>query len=194
MIRKIFHVVMSVILLGSVLMLSGCGGSSSTGMGNTVYLEASGKDGSTFSIYTDLVDTTTTTYFTGSLDYTIKSTVYSGMTGVTPSSVRITEADISYTPLLASDNSTMSPAIPSWIKYPAALVTAGGSTDITMIVVDTPQMRYLDQHTSAVATPNLQYRYIVNVVFKGVEDNTGTSITCPVVAANFYVTKNATIP
>lgn len=177
-----------------LLVLVSCGGTSA-GMGNTVYLEASGKSGSTFSIYTNLVDTSVTPniYSTGTLDYTIKSTKYPGTTNIAASDVRINEAQISYTPLLANDNVTMSPPLPSWIKYPAGIVAAGGTLDLSMIVVDQLAMTYFDKSATPATTVGIQYRYTVNVVFKGIEVTTGKDVVCPAVVANFYVTKNATL-
>lgn len=188
---KAWRILILGMLLVSAMLLSGCGDSSSAALGRTVSVTAYGKDGSSFSVYTDLT-ASLTAYNTASFDYTIKSTAYTGLVGVTASPVSIEYAVISYTPLTATDG-TLSPAIPSWTKYVAANLPAGGTVDITMTVVDDLQMTYLDANLPAVvAAPNsVQYRYIVSVVFKGVEINNGKSITCLPVETNFYVTNNA---
>ena len=192
--KKSFTLIATGLTLIAVTILSGCGDSGSVARANTVYLTASGKDGSTFSIYTDLVNLTNVPpiYNSGSFDYTINSTVYAGSTGIVASSVIITEAQISFVPLVATDGS-MSPALSSWTKYPSGNLPAGGTLDLTMAVVDDLIMTEFDNRAPANVTPNVQYRYKVLVVFKGTEVTTGKAITCSAVETNFYVTRNGTL-
>ncbi|MBV5340703.1 MAG: hypothetical protein J0665_14290 [Deltaproteobacteria bacterium] len=192
MIKTVCRVLVFALLLLTVAMLAGCGDSSSSGQGNTVYLSASGKGGSTFSIYTDLVDITTSSYNSGSLDYTIISTIYTGTTSIAASNVIIKEAQISYKPLIATDDS-IPPVIPSWTKQITGLLAPEGSLDLTMTVVDDLAMTYFDKNAPAVKLPNVEYRYEISVVFIGTEVNTGKSITCPAVVTNLYITNNASL-
>jgi hypothetical protein len=174
----------------SIMLILSCGSSGDGNQGNTVYITADSKNNSTFTISTTAISSTgpPIVYNTGSLDYTISSKIYPNTTGITASAVKITHAEISYTPLMASDGLTMSPAIASWSKgIGPSLVAPGSTTDITLTVVDVPQMIALVKE--AAFNDTIQFRYGLHVRFFGTEINSNTSLVCDPTDNNFYVTK-----
>jgi len=187
--RKAKIFTLALIALSSMSILS-CGSSGGGNQGNTVYITAASKSGSTFTISTTAISSNgpPIVYNTGSLDFTISSKLYPNTTGTFASTVEITQAQISYTPLMASDGLTMSPAIATWSKGVGPTLVAPGSTaDITLTVVDVPQMVALSKEAAFNST--IQFRYGLHVRFIGTETNSNTSLVCDVTNNNFYVTK-----
>jgi hypothetical protein len=179
-----FKSIFVVITFSFFMIIQGCGSSGNNGMGNTVYVTASTKSGSTFTI--DTTARTAGVYNSGALDFTLRSTVYNNPNGIPASAVNITHAEISYKPLLASDLLTLSPPIATWTRAVGpSQIPAGGTSDITIVLVDLPQMTYL---FGLFPDAILQYRYELNVVFIGTEVNSGQSIRCEKTTNNFYVT------
>lgn len=151
------------------IMLAGCGGGTNTdGKGNTVYLTATSKTGTS----TGVATTSATMAADAVFSYTVSSTAY---TGVTPSAAVITGATISFTQLAGPAAVPIAPwHAPLSISLPAA---GSANWDNVPVIFTAPV------YPAAIG----QYQYKASVQFTAKED-TGQSITCNAVDTNIFVT------
>lgn len=186
---KCLRAMYAVFLMIIVGICAGCGGgSSSGGLGNTVYLTPAVKDGAANVVATNTT-TDGVTYTTASFNYTIKSTAYSTNNGVAASDVIINSGVITLEPVSASDGSSTAsmPVVPGWVVSLSTLVPAGGSGNIDNAgVVSTSMMQKIHDG----GTNGVTYNYRVNIVFKGKERNTDLNITCDPVRTTLLATVN----
>ncbi len=163
---KMLHIA---VLLMCGVMLAGCGGGTNTdGKGNTVYLTATSKTGTSTIVYTDSTSMLANAVFS----YTVLSTAY---TGVTPSAAVITGATISFTQLAGPATVPIAPwHAPLSISLPAA-----GSANWENV----PVIYTAPVYPAAIG----QYQYKASVQFTAKED-TGQSIACNAVDTSLFVT------
>jgi len=163
---KMLHIA---VLLMCGVMLAGCGGGTNTdGKGNTVYLTAYSKTGTS----TGVATTSATMAADAVFSYTVLSTAY---TGVTPSAAVITGATISFTQLSGPATVPIAPwHAPLSISLPAA---GSAYWDNVPVISATPV------YPAAIG----QYHYKASVQFTAKED-TGQNITCNPVDTNIFVT------
>ncbi len=178
-------IIFTLLLVGIMsFMLSSCGSQGSgAGEGNTVVISAQTQNGQSTAVFAS-VGSPPFTWDT--LDFTVTSTPYPGVSGIQASPVQITEERISFTPLPDS-NGSPSPPLPSFSLFSSGTLPGGGTLDMNFGIVGPLVKQYLYNNYLTELTNNagLQYSYRVNVVFIGVEINTGTSLSCTAFANAF---------
>jgi hypothetical protein len=184
-------IVFSMLTLSCVALLNGCGGSGAAGLGNTVYITASPKTGtslaafktyssskpfSSTSTFTDVTPSTSTT----TASYTLQSNVYTGMTG---SYVNITGPTLSYTQdISAAGYQTKSVPIAAFPYGITSGLSAGGTVDVenvpvVMANIDAVKANFF---TSDSAILPIKFKYDVAASFTGSEATGGSISTAPV--------------
>ena len=180
------------LLIPMCICIASCGSTGENGVGTTVKVSASIKDGTSISSFFAIG--TPGNFGNGSLSYSIKSDILPHPNGIVSSSVMITTAKISYTPLPDSSGS-ISPALPPFTKAVGLTVSAGGTGAVdNMNVTSSTVIQYLYDNfiappTGLLNVAGMQFNYIVVVEFSGYEINSGASITCDQAVGNMYVTK-----
>lgn len=185
LINQVVILFVMVALLCAAL-LNGCGGSGAVGLGNTVYVTASPKDGAplaAFKEYSTSKPFSSTSTFTdvsssATASYTLTSTVYSGMTG---SYVNIIGPTLTYTQdITTAGYQVKSVPIAALPWGLTSGLTAGGTVDVdnvpvVMSNIDAVKSNYF---TTTSATLPIKFKYDVAASFTGSEA-TGGSITPP---------------
>lgn len=153
---------------------SACGTEGGDGGGNTVYLNASPKKSTSMSLFTHY------TSATGTLSFTINSYPYSGGTAksISPSKVKIINAQISYTPEVYNIGANLiSPPLPAIQRNLTGQVDPGGTLDIDNMIIIEPKVVQTNLNSSSFMSGTLYY-YTVNVRFNGYEIDTNQSVSC----------------
>ncbi len=175
------------VLLGISLAACGSGGGA-TGNGNTVFISAnikSGTTGAVFANFSGVVFKNHSSVLTSAnpMNFTVKSTVYN-VTGTIPNSdVLINNMTFTFTPMNGAP--VFTPSVSS-VPY-SGLITPNGSIDISNV----PILWDIDVQNIKVAAGSSkgQFQYNVGVTFHGVEVNTGQALSAPINVSAFVQIK-----
>ncbi len=174
------------VLLG--LIIAGCGGSGTTGNGNTVFISASIKSGTTGAVFANFSGATFNNHSSvltaaNPMSFTIKSTPYLTSGTVPNSDVNISNITFAFTPLNGAPAFT--PTSPS-VPY-AGTITPGGSLDINNVPIlwDQDVLNIV----TALGTSKGIFQYNVGVTFTGIEVNTGATLNTSINVSAFVEKK-----
>lgn len=170
---------MAFLMVAVCFVITACGGSGSTGNGNTVYISASikeGTSGAVFANFSGVVFNNNSSVLTSAnpMNFTITSTPFI-TTGTVPlSDVNITNILFTFAPVNGAPSFT--PVAPS-VSY-AGQLTPGGSLDIDNV----PVLWDMDVQNIVAAAGGVEGQYQYNVIgtFTGVEVNTGAALNTAV--------------
>jgi hypothetical protein len=182
-----------------LLVVVGCGNQGAPGNGNTVFMQATIKQGTTGAVFTNVsgftfrnISSVRTATTPNSMSFTINSTIYPNANKILASDIDVFEMDFSYTPLEFAPG-RLSPAfVPTVPRVPySGRLTAGGSLAIDNVPIIWPNdlNQILDnaQFIGVPAGSVLPYR--ISVTFLGREVNTGINLSNTISIGAFIAVK-----
>lgn len=179
-----------------ILLMVGCGNQGSPGNGNTVYMQATIKQGSTGAVFANVSgvrfsNVSTAVTVPNSMSFTLKSTVYPGTSKIPASDVDISSIGLSFTPAEYQPGSvspSFTPAV-STVFYSGNL-PAGGTLNIDNVpILFNDDLTQIINSARSLGIANKTLQYKVDLTFHGREVNTGMNLSNTINVSAFVAVK-----